>query len=145
MLHTRERQAKILLNYCFRSFFSVNMKMQQFILIVCSYVMYGFQSKSALYSCLNVKELFAWNRRDNWSLSDSNGIRTYNLLVRKQKLDHLAKLAKWLMCCEYLSLWCIWLYVIIMLSTTRFRVNLHSHSTQSFGQFGRMVECSFTN
>ena len=99
-------------------------------LTVCSYhVMYGFQSKSALYSCLNVKELFAWNRRDIWSLSDSNGIRTYNLLVRKQKLDHLAKLAKWLMCCEYLSLWCIWLYVIIMLSPTRFRVNLHSFSS----------------
>ena len=29
------------------------------------------------------------------------------------------------LCCEYLSLRCIWLYVIIMLSTS-FRVNLHS-------------------
>ena len=29
------------------------------------------------------------------------------------------------LCCEYLSVWCIWLYVIIV-SHTSFRVNLHS-------------------
>ena len=29
------------------------------------------------------------------------------------------------LCCEYLSMWCIWLYVIIM-SPTRFRMNPHS-------------------
>ena len=35
------------------------------ILTVCSYhVMYVFQSESTLYSCLNVKELLARNRRD---------------------------------------------------------------------------------
>ena len=28
--------------------------------------------------CLNVKELFAWSRRNIWSVSDSNGIRTHN-------------------------------------------------------------------
>ena len=28
------------------------------------------------------------------------------------------------LCCEYLSSWCIWLYVLIM-SRTNFRVNLH--------------------
>ena len=28
------------------------------------------------------------------------------------------------LCCEYLSVWCIWLHVIIM-SCTRFRVSLH--------------------
>ena len=48
--------------------------------------------------CLNVKELFARNRHDIWSLSDSNGIRTHNHLVRKRKLNHLAKLVKWLSC-----------------------------------------------
>ena len=48
--------------------------------------------------CLNVKELFARNRYDIWSLSDSNGIRTHNQLVRKRKLNHLAKLVKWLSC-----------------------------------------------
>ena len=49
-------------------------------------------------ACLNVKELLAWSRRHIWSLSDSNGIRTHNHLVRKRTLNHLAKLAKWLSC-----------------------------------------------
>ena len=53
--------------------------------------------------CLNVKELLAWNRRDVWGLIDSNGIRTHNHLVRKRKLNHLAKLVKWLSCVECLS------------------------------------------
>ena len=36
---------------------------------ICSYhVTYAFQSKSTLYSCLNVRELFARNRRNIWSL-----------------------------------------------------------------------------
>ena len=69
-------------------------------LTVCSYhVTYSFQSESTLYSCLNVKELLAQNRRDIWSLNDSNGTRTHNHLVRKRTLNHLAKLAslfKWL-------------------------------------------------
>ena len=63
-------------------------------LAVCYYhvTYYTFQNESTLYSCLNVKELLARNRRDIWSLSDCNGIRTYNHLVRKQSLNHLAKL-----------------------------------------------------
>ena len=32
-------------------------------------------------------------RHDIWSLSDCNGTLTHNHLVRKQTLDHLAKLA----------------------------------------------------
>ena len=58
-----------------------------FILYVKNYtvcyhhVTYPFQSESTLYSCLNVKELVARNRRDIWILSDSNGIRTHNQLV----------------------------------------------------------------
>ena len=67
---------------------------------VCSYhVTYAFQSESTLYSCLNVKELLARSRREIWSLSDCNWIRTHNHLVRKGTLNHLAKLtdlAKWL-------------------------------------------------
>ena len=47
-----------------------------------------------LYSRLNVKELLALNKRDIWSLSDSNGIRTHNHLVRKGTLNPLVKLAK---------------------------------------------------
>ena len=45
--------------------------------------------------CLNVKELLARSRCHVWTLSDSIGIRTYKLLVFKQTLNHLAKLAKW--------------------------------------------------
>ena len=66
---------------------------------VCYYhVTYAFQSESTLHSYLNVKELLAQNRRNIWSLSDSNRIRDYNHLVCKRKLNHLAKLAKWLSC-----------------------------------------------
>ena len=45
------------------------------------HVTYVFQSESALYSWLNVKELLARNRYDIWRLSNSNGIRTHNHLV----------------------------------------------------------------
>ena len=64
-------------------------------LTVCYYcVTYVFQSESELYSCLNLKELLTQNRRNILGLSDSKGIRTHNRLVRKQTLNHLAKLAK---------------------------------------------------
>ena len=60
---------------------------------VCYYsVLYALHSESTLYSCLNVKELLAPTRRDIWSLSYRNGTRTDNHLVRKQTLNHLAKL-----------------------------------------------------
>ena len=54
--------------------------------------MQAFWSESTLYSFLNVKELYGRNRRDIWSLSDSNRIRTHNHLVCKPTLNHLAKL-----------------------------------------------------
>ena len=38
--------------------------------------MYVFQSESTLYSCLDVKEHFARDRRDIWSLSDCNENQT---------------------------------------------------------------------
>ena len=44
----------------------------------------AFQSEYTLYSCLNVKESLVQNRRDIWTLSDSNGTRTHNYLVRKE-------------------------------------------------------------
>ena len=40
------------------------------------HVTYTFQSESTLYSGLNFKKHFAQNRRDIWSLSDSNGIES---------------------------------------------------------------------
>ena len=57
--------------------------------INCIYhhVTYGFQNESTPCSCLNVKELLAWNRRDIVSLSETHGIRTHNQLVRKPTLQ----------------------------------------------------------
>ena len=43
--------------------------------------------------CLNVMELFAQSSCDVWTLNDSSMIQTYNQLVRKQTLIHLAKLS----------------------------------------------------
>ena len=59
----------------------------------CYYhVTYAFQSESTVYSCLNIKELLAQNRRGISSLSDSNRIRTHNHLVHNETLNQLAKL-----------------------------------------------------
>ena len=80
------------------------------------YITYVFQGESTLYSCLNAKELLAWNRRYIWSLSDYNGIRIHCHLVRKRTFNHLVKLvnlAKWLI----VSLWTKWLWVPIPLQT----------------------------
>ena len=83
------------------SFFSEQMMKAKMVtvktLTVCYYhITYVFQGESTLYNFLNFKEIFAWNRRDIWSLSDSNEIRIQNNLVCKRTLNHLAKLAKWL-------------------------------------------------
>ena len=74
-------------------------------LTVCSYhTMHMCQSESTLHSCLNVKEPFALNKRDIWSLSNCNGIGTHNHLVRKQTVNLLVKLANdsamlWVLIC----------------------------------------------
>ena len=57
-----------------------------------------FQSESILYSYMNINEFFAQNRRDIWSLSDTNGIQSQEHLIQKQTLSHLAKLATRLSC-----------------------------------------------
>ena len=55
---------------------------------VCSYhVTCVFQSESTLSSSLNVKELLARKRHNIRSLSDCNGIRTHNHIVRKRTLN----------------------------------------------------------
>ena len=46
----------------------------------------AYLSKSTFCSCLNVKELVAWNRRDIWSLNNCNGIWTHKHLVHKRTL-----------------------------------------------------------
>ena len=55
--------------------------------VCCYHVTYAFQSESILYICLNVKERLARNRRGIWCLSDCNGTRTHNHLVRKRTLN----------------------------------------------------------
>ena len=56
---------------------------------VCScHTTYAFQSKSSLYSCLNVKELLAQSRREIWRISDCNWTRTQNHLCLKRTLNH---------------------------------------------------------
>ena len=40
---------------------------------------------------LNIKELLTRNRRDIWRLTDCNGTRTHNHLVRKGTINHLVK------------------------------------------------------
>ena len=87
-----------------------------FCLTVCSYhITYAFQSKSTLYSCLNVKELLAWSRHKIWSLSDCKSSWTHNHLVHIWILNHLAKLAKPASLAKWLSihLWtkCFWVWV----------------------------------
>ena len=56
--------------------------------------MYTFQNQPTLYSCLNVKEPLAQNRRDILNLSDCYWTQTQNHLFFKQTLNFLAKLAK---------------------------------------------------
>ena len=74
-------------------------------LTVCFYhAMHMCQSESTLHSYLKVKKPLAWNRRHIWSLSDCNGIRTHNHLVRKQTVNLLVKLANdsavlWVLIC----------------------------------------------
>ena len=62
------------------------------------------------------------------SLSDRNGIRTQNHLVRKRALNHLAKLAKLLSCVVSTYLYRAF---DCMLLSCQLRI-----SDQSFGQFG---------
>ena len=59
------------------------------------HITYAFQSEFTPYSCLNIKELLARNRREIWSLSDFNWTRTRNHLVRKLTLNRLGKLVEW--------------------------------------------------
>ena len=86
-------------------------KMSSKILLACKtstvcycHFTYAFQSESTLYRCLNVKELLARNKCDIWSLIDCNRTRTYNHLVHKRTLNHLAKLAS-LAKCLSVRLW----------------------------------------
>ena len=64
-----------------------HLKIQIYLTVSNYHVTYGFKSETALYSCLNVKQLLSRNRCNIGSLSKSNGIRTHNHLVYKQRLN----------------------------------------------------------
>ena len=104
----------------------INNSFSVYLSTVCYYhATYAFYSDDTIYSWLNVKERLTPNRRDIWSLSDSNRIRTHNYLVRKRTLNHLAKQANdWAVVRAYLN-GAFDCYVIIM-PRTCFRVNPHS-------------------
>ena len=68
-----------------------------------------------LYSCLNVKEIFARSRCEIWSLSDCNWTRTHCHLNHKRTLNHSASLAKWLS----VRLLPTWLWVRVQLQSLR--------------------------
>ena len=79
---------------CFKSnVFDLKLKLLIYLTVCFCHVTYAFQSESTLYSCLNVKELLAWSRRQIWRWSDCDWTRTQNHLVLKRTLNHLAKLA----------------------------------------------------
>ena len=85
-----------------------------------------FQSEYTLYSCVNVKELLARSRRKIWSLTDCSWTPTQNHLICKKNTWPVGLTDQMISSCsEYLSLRCIWRYVIIA-SPMRMRVNPHS-------------------
>ena len=57
-----------------------------------------FQSKSTLYSCLNIKEVISRSRHQIWRSNDCNCTRTQKHLILNRTLDHFADLAKGLSC-----------------------------------------------
>ena len=106
-------------------------------------------------------------------LNDTSRAWIHNHIVHKPKLKHLAKPAKWLSCVvstyQYLSIDCMlssccarvseWIYTlwfaqistlklvrdIIITDSQMHHTDKYSKLAPSFGQFGRMVECLFTN
>ena len=65
----------------------------EYLSVSCIIIMSRTRFRVNLVALINIKELFARNRRDIYSLRDSSRIQTHNHLVRKRTLNHLAKLA----------------------------------------------------
>ena len=76
-----------------------------YLTVLSFHVTFAFQSESTLYSCLNVKEHLAQNRCDIRSLSDCNGTRTHNHLIRKHTRNLLTEVAERLSCVVSTSLY----------------------------------------
>ena len=112
--------------------------------------MYAFQSESTLYNWLKVKELFAWNRRDVWGLSDCNVCRTHTHLIRKWALKPFSQsaqnawvlndLAKWLS----VPLQTKWLWVRLPLQSLKWSY-LCSSCCQYFPFYSVSVSSGFAH
>ena len=90
---------------------------------------------------MRVNELLDWKWCDIWSLSDCNGIRTYNHLVGKRKLNHLVTLAT-LVKCLIVHLPTKWLWVRISLQSTEYQISRLLRARCSLTL--RQLECRYT-
>ena len=106
---------------------------------VCSYhVSYSFQSEFTLCSTKALYLKFKWLQRGS----------NLNQLVRKRTRNHFAQLAKWLSSVVSAYLYSAFecMFLSCKSNTVKCTVEISTHNTaQSFGHFGLMVKCSFTN
>ena len=95
---------------------------------------------------LEALELLPWNRRDIWSLSDSNRTWIHNHLVCKQTLNYLAKLAKYWAVSTYMygAFDCMFLSCDVHVSEWihNYRVWIHSETHMSLDKNIRLENCS---
>ena len=82
----------------FASFISTSNESNTLLTVFSYHVTYAYYSEFTLCSHLDIKEPLTWYRCNIWNLSDCNGNRTHNHIVRKWTLNQLAKLTIWLSC-----------------------------------------------
>ena len=104
-----------------------------------------------IFTCLNVKEPVARSKCHNWRLSDCNKTRSPYDLFRKQKLNHLAKLAKcWAVLCVVICTVHLFVcsyhvrYAFQSESTVYGSVSVKELLAQSRRQIWRLNDCNET-
>ena len=76
--------------------------------------------------CLNIKELLARNSGHIWSFKWQQGDLNPQQISSQENTHPFSQTDQMIeLCCDYLSVRCIWLHIIIM-TRTSFRVDLHS-------------------
>ena len=90
------------------------------------HVTYAFQSESTLYSWMLRNSLLKAGAKSGikWLQLDVN-LEQIRSKTNTQPFSQTGQMIE--LCSEYLSVWCIWLYVLVM-SCISFRVNPHSDS-----------------
>ena len=91
------------------------------------------------------RNLFNWLQLDSWFINLVS-TQPFSSWRNTQPFSQIGQMIK--LCCEYLSVRCVWLYVLVV-SRTRFRQNSHSRvawmSRNSLLEAGaKSVECGFT-